>query len=115
VSTRRSRGRETEEAVAEVFRDHGWHNAFKVGSGAPGKDLLGCPGLSCEVKSRRDLNLPAWLRQAAKYDGLPFVIHRPDRFGPRSVGIWPMTFMVKDGVPLLRRAGYGGDAFVASD
>ncbi len=104
---RRDRGRETEGAVAGFLRDNGFPFAERVGSGAPGADITGTPGVGFEVKARRELNLPAWLRQADQYDGLAVVIHRPDGFGVEKVGLWPMTLRLKDGAELLIDAGYG--------
>jgi hypothetical protein len=92
---------ETQNAVARYFRENGWPYAESAGSGRPGVDILGMPGLACEVKGRRDLNLGAWLRQAEGYPGLPFVVHRPDGVGLTRVELWPTTFRLKDATILL--------------
>ena len=63
-ASRKQRGHETQNAVAAYFRDHGWPHAETAGAGRQGVDVLGLAGISCEVKARRQLALPAWLRQA---------------------------------------------------
>ena len=102
----RARGNETQNLVAAAFRDAGWLHAESAGSGRNGRDVLGVAGVSVEVKARRDLALPAWLRQAARSEGLPVVVHRPDGFGPASIDDWPATLRLADLLRLLREAGY---------
>jgi len=104
---RRRRGRITQEAVAQWFRDHGFANAESTGPSMRGVDVTGMPGLACEVKARRDLSLPKWLKQAATRPGVPFVVHRPDGFGVESVGQWPVTMTLAQYTKLLHDAGYG--------
>jgi len=78
------------------------------------------PGLLVEVKARRDLNLPAWLKQHDKEylqdlkTGLPgtwlphvLLVHRPDGYGPARVAEWPVTMRLDDFTSLLHEAGYG--------
>lgn len=107
---RRARGAETQRLVAAQFAATYWPYATDAGAGRNGVDILGVPGLSVEVKARRDLNLPAWLRQAADQPGLPLVVHRPDGAGPATVGDWPCTFRLADALELLHDAGFGGTA-----
>jgi len=101
----------TERAVAEWWRMHGWPGCERRGRGFEGRELIGMPGLACEVKARRRLDLPAWLRQAmANPDGgIPFVIHKPDgvRMGMSTVHMWPMTLPLLYGTHLLLDAGFG--------
>ena len=104
---RKTRGAETQRAVAAYLATNGWPYATDAGAGRPGKDILGTPGLSIEVKARRDYDPLAWLRQAATSPGLPIVIHRPDGMGPATVANWPVTMRLADVVGLLRAAGYG--------
>jgi len=110
MPTRKQRGSDTQNAVALYVAEHGWPHAQSTGAGRMGVDITGMPGLSPEVKARRDFNLPLWLRQAAKHGGgVPFVVHRPDGFGLDKVELWPMTFYLRDGVTILRDAGYGDE------
>jgi hypothetical protein len=107
---RKQRGMQTQVAVAGYLAENGWPFATDAGPGRPGSDILGVPGLAIEVKARRGLDLPAWLRQAAKAagaNGLPICIHRPDGMGPATVADWPATMRLVDLVTLLRLAGYG--------
>jgi len=63
----------------------------------------------CEVKARRDLNLTTWLKQHALTGGtaLPFIVHRPDGYGPARIDEWPVTMRLDDFTALLHQAGYG--------
>jgi hypothetical protein len=112
--TRKRRGAKTQALIAEYLRPRGWPFAEDAGAGRRGLDILGTPGLAIEVKARRDLQLPKWLRQAAGYredgGGLPIVVHRPDGFGEASIDDWPATLRLTDLVRLLRAAGYGDPA-----
>src|SRR5207344_2215708 len=94
--TRKRRGSETQTAVAQWFAANGWPYAEPTGAGRTGPDITGIPGLACEVKARRGLDLPRWLRQAATGAGLPFVVHRPDGMGPAVIGSWPVTMRLED-------------------
>lgn len=106
-ASRKVRGRETEIATAAYYREHGWPFAEAVGSGTPGVDVTGLPGLACEVKARRSLDLLGFLRQAGTRPGLPYVVVRPDGYGPARIEEWAVVMTMKDHVELLRAAGYG--------
>ena len=105
-ASRKARGAETQNAVARYFKDHGWPYAESAGAGRSGVDVLGLAGISVEVKARRQLALPAWLRQARQSPGLPIVVHRPDGMGPGTVDDWPATMRLADLTALLKAAGY---------
>lgn len=107
ASSRKARASETQRIVAAYFAEHGWPYCTDQGAGRQGSDLLGVPGLAVEIKARRGLDLPAWLRQATREKGLPIVVHRPDGFGPASIELWPATMPLGEFVRLLRQAGYG--------
>ena len=97
---------ETEELAAQWFRERGWEHCQRAGRGKRGADLLGMPGLVPEIKSTR---LPE-VRALAQHDGragVPFVLWRPPKFGPVSIGLWPVWFRLGDATTLLRDAGYG--------
>jgi hypothetical protein len=107
LATAKRKGAETQAFVAQYFAEHGWPYATDAGAGRNGSDILGTPGLAIEVKARKDLHLPAWLRQASGEVGLPIVIHRPHGFGLASIADWPSIMRLADQVNLLRDAGYG--------
>ena len=110
TTARQRRGSETQTAVAAYLRENGWPYAEPVGAGRNGADITGTPGLAIEVKARRSLDLPGWLRQATPGDGrLPLVVSRPDGYGPALIGAWPVTMRMVDAVVLLRRAGFGDE------
>jgi hypothetical protein len=102
TSARTVRGRQTEQAFADWFAEHGWPSAERAPASLKGIDVLGMPGWAPEIKARRELNLPAWLRQAETRQGIPFVGHRPDGFGLRTVHLWPVTFRLQDITPLMQ-------------
>lgn len=107
--SRKSRGMRSQKVVAGWFRDHGWPYAETTGAGRPGVDVLGLPGLACEVKARRAFNPLAWLRQAERDKGLPFVVFRPDGLGEANVGTWGVCLTLEVFTDLLHQAGYGDD------
>lgn len=110
TQSRKRRGMATQAAGARWFREHGWPFAESAGAGRPGCDVLGLPGLACEIKARRDFAPLAWIRQAARRrldHGLPFVLHRPDGMGEASIAEWPVTLRLADFTDLLHAAGYG--------
>lgn len=105
--SRRSRGMRTQLVAARYLAERIWPHAESTGSGRPGADILGTPGVSIEVKARRDLAPLEWIKQAEKYPGLPLVIFRPDGLGEASVGKWPVLLRLDDAITLLQEAGYG--------
>ena len=108
MSTRKSRGSETQTLAARWFQGKGWPFAESTGAGRQGADITGIPGLSCEVKARRGFDPLAWIRQARTgRTGLPFVICRCDGQGPATVGDWPVLIRLADFTTLLQGAGYG--------
>jgi hypothetical protein len=122
MPSRKQRAHDTERAVAGWFADNGWPYAEPVGAGRNGTDVTGMPGLLVEVKARRDLNLTTWLKQhgspgrelsaatareLVKDWPLPFIVHRPDGYGPERIASWPVTMRLGDFTALLHEAGYG--------
>lgn len=115
MTTRRQRAHDTETAVARHFQGAGWPHAEPVGAGRGGSDVTGMPGLLVEVKARRDFIPTQWLKQhrsPASRNGagpaVPFVVWRPDGFGPAAIGAWGVMMRLDDFTALLREAGYGG-------
>lgn len=93
------RGRQSEELVAARFRDVLQLECERRPASLPGSDVMGIPGMDIEVKARRGLDLPGWLRQQAKrlepcQSGL--LVVRPDGAGPATVGSWAAV-MTLDG------------------
>lgn len=107
VSSSKRRGAATQTAVAQYLAANGWPFATDAGAGRGGVDILNVPGLSIEVKGRRDFSPGAWLNEAASRPGLPLVVHRPYGAGVGSVANWPVTLRLSDVVVLLRDAGFG--------
>lgn len=101
TSPRVSRGRQSEQWLADYFAENGWPGAERRPAGLPGSDIMGMPAFDIEVKSRRELKLTQWLKQTADRPGLSMVIHRPDGFGKEKLGLWPVTFRLDDITPVL--------------
>lgn len=110
ASSRVRRGRETEQIVADFLAANGWSGAQRIAASLPGRDVQNTPGIAVEVKARRGLNLPAWLRQAVKgvaHDDHPVLVIRPDGMGEKTVHLWAAVMPLECLVELLHEAGYG--------
>lgn len=106
TETRRRRGRESERIVAEHVRRI-WPTAEATPPGQYGTDVRRTPGAAIEVKSRRGLNLLAWMRQAkrnAMPGALPLLVVRLDGQGPATVGDWPVVLRLDDLLDLIERS-----------
>jgi hypothetical protein len=108
----RAKGQAAEQAVARYLQSAGYPLACtaRAESGGMqfGEDILGVPGVSIEVKNRRDLQLGAALRQAAISGGpekVAVVIVKPVGVGLESVGDWWAVSYVRHQVPLWPREG----------
>jgi hypothetical protein len=109
LTAARRRGADTQRLVASYWRSNGWPYATPVEAFGRGADLIGTPGISVEIKARRDFAPLAWLQQAAHHNGgTPVVIWRPDNAGPNSLPLWPVMMRHLDLLELLAKAGYGG-------
>lgn len=112
TQSRKRRGRQSELLLAayEPLKRI-WPYARAVNSGASGADLEDTPGVSFEVKARRDLNIRAALRQAAKNAGvqLPVVVTRLNGQGAESIGEWPVIMRLDDFLHLWDERGNDGD------
>jgi hypothetical protein len=108
-ASRKARGRRTELVLVERLRTL-FPNAAQVNSAASGADILNTPGLAIEVKARRGLDLPAWMRQAAKNakpGEMPVLITRLNGQGEEWVEDWPVILGFGDflrTVSLLKQA-----------
>lgn len=112
--SRKHRGYATQRLAADWFNAHGWSGVYPPGAGEKGVDLRNMEGLAPEVKARREFDLTGFLRQAGRNagDDLPFVVMRPDGYGPERIAQWAMTFTLDHGTRLLLRAGYGDRSIV---
>lgn len=123
----RDRGIRLQNALAAYLRQW-WPSAESAGSGRPGTDVLGTPGVVWENKTAAEWDVLAWVRQARRHttarvfavlgeDGrdsgqskyvsdIPIVVYWPRGIGEQSADltlcIVPTGVMVR----LLREAGY---------
>lgn len=104
----------TERAVARFLREQGLPMAItsRAALGHNGTrqpaDIIGTPGVSIEVKHRRELNIGPALTQAAIQGGpnkLPVVVAKPYGVGLDSVQeFWAITYF-GDFVKIMPREG----------
>lgn len=105
------RGRKSQEIAAEYWCSRGFPGAHAIAASLPGMDVLGMDGLHPEVKATRGDSILSALKQATKgAEGtgrLPFVLWRPQGYGPAKIDEWVGALWNKDLTTLLRMAGYG--------
>lgn len=108
ANARVTRGRASQELLAEWFREHGWTEAKSRAASLPGVDVYDMEGLAPEVKATAGQDFTGALRQAhANAKGaLPFVVYRPKGYGPERIGKWIVAFDLEDATELLKKAGY---------
>lgn len=96
--SRKARGMRAQVLSADFLRPiFPWVNT--VSGAATGRDLRNTPGLSVEVKARRDFEPLAWLRQSNKNsdgDEMAIVIWQPDGMGEKTVKDWPFMGRLGD-------------------
>lgn len=102
------KGKQGENELAGILREYG----FQVRRGASMNygtepDIIGLPGIHCEVKRQEKLNLAAAVAQARRdamkfCDGLPAVFHRRNRQE------WLVTMPLKAWIQIYRK-GIGRD------
>lgn len=108
-ASRKARGRRTEAVLVDRLKTL-FPNAMQVNSAASGADILNTPGLAIEVKARRGLDLPAWMRQAAKNakpGEMPVLMTRLNGQGEETVDDWPVILRFGNflhTITLLRQA-----------
>lgn len=112
--SRKHRGLRSQKVLADWYKVRGWFYAESTGAGRSGVDITGMPGLAVEVKARTGFEPVAWLRQAEREAGLPFVVFRPNGMGETRVGEWGVLMTVEHHTVLLHQAGYG-DSVPAED
>jgi predicted RecB family endonuclease len=103
-----------EQVVAQYLRDQGFslattHRAALGNAGVHQEsDIVGVPGAAFEVKARKNLDIPAALRQAdnaAVGRQIPIVVAKPIGIGMAGVAYWPCFLYLRHLVPLLPREG----------
>jgi hypothetical protein len=106
--SRKHRGYATQALVAAWYRLRGFPFATSTGAGRCGVDVENLPGLSPEVKATAG-DVTGALRQAHhnRGGGIPFVIWRPNGYGPERIAEWPVLMRFDDHTDLLRAAGHG--------
>jgi hypothetical protein len=108
----RDRGIRLQNALARYLTQW-WPHAESAGSGRPGTDILGTPGIVWECKTAREFRPAEWCRQASHHVStaaeVPVVVYFPDGMGEKrtevAIAMMPLTDMVQ----LLWEAGYRPD------
>jgi len=108
----RDRGIRLQNALARYLTQW-WPHAESAGSGRPGTDILGTPGIvwECKTAGSGNRNIGQWINQAKGHAPNPSVIsvvvYYPPGVGEmltsRSVAMLPLA----DAINLLNMAGYG--------
>lgn len=109
ATNRVSRGRKSQELLAEWYRLRGWLNAKSRPASLPGVDVYDMLGLAPEVKATAGQDFTGALRQAKANasEDLAYVIYRPKGYGPEKIGQWIVAMTLDDHTQLLKDAGYG--------
>lgn len=108
------KGYHAEACVVAFIRGAGFPHAERGQAGAliDRGDILGTPGIAWEVRNRRALGLPAWLRDtrrrrlAAGAD-IGILVVKPEGIGATQTGTWAAVLTLADLCDLLTMAGYG--------
>ena len=103
ATARVSRGRKSQQIAADYLKPV-FPDAASIAASLPGKDILGTPNWSFEVKARSAFNPLEWIRQArkaAKVDEYSAVIMRPNGLGEERVGEWLVFMTFADFVDLM--------------
>jgi hypothetical protein len=111
--SRKSRGMATQALVAAWYRLRGFPYATSTGSGRSGVDIENMLGPEPEVKATAGDPPLEGLRQAHRRrrpGGIPYVVWRPNGYGPERMAEWPVLMRLDDHTELLRDAGYGDDS-----
>lgn len=105
ANARVRRGRKTQEILRDWFREHGWTGAESRAASLAGTDLYGMPGWAPEVKATAQQSFTGMLKQArANADGqVPFVIYRPQGYGPERIREWLVVFDLETATNLMRQ------------
>lgn len=112
VTTHRvSRGRESQVWLAELVAKELGFDAQSRPASLPGTDIILPPdsGLAFEMKATEANDVLGGLRQAASNaaeGALPIYVYRPRGYGLTKIELWPMVVRLRDGLALLRKAGY---------
>lgn len=130
----KARGLDLQNRLAEYLAGHGWPAAQSVGSGRPGADILGTPGIAWENKTADEFRILEFVAQAKANAGpggcppgphacglrcltrdVPVVAYWPRGAGARSVELIPTIIPMAWTVRLLRGSGYGDPLEPAED
>ena len=105
----RDRGIRLQNALA-AYLARWWPNAESAGSGRPGSDVLGTPGIVWECKTAREFRPLEWCKQARRHaTGLmptAVCVYIPDGMGEKSIGAALAMMPLEDMMALLIEAGY---------
>lgn len=96
----RRKGADAERQVVNWLRTNGLPYAERRGAGFEASDIIGCPGVTIEVKNRAEMRLPSWVRQmiqemATDRNQIGVVIHKRQRctdvarwYATTTVDVW---------------------------
>ncbi len=108
----RDRGIRLQNALAAYLRQW-WPSAESAGSGRPGTDVLGTPGIvwECKTSGKGSRNIGAWIDQAGSHarsdDDVPVVVYWPPGIGERRVELTVAMLPLGELVRLLAASEFG--------
>lgn len=117
TNTAKARGTNAESAVVTYLQGRGWPHAERraLAGGKDKGDVAGIYGIAgtvvIEVKARKALAVPAWLREAADERinagaAVGLVVSKPVGVGATRVQDWHCHMTVATMCDLLEQAGY---------
>lgn len=105
----RQKGKRAELEIAKIFRDYGFSDARRTaqfcGNTGDASDVVGLPGIHCEIKHVEKLNIDNAMAQAvrdAKDGQMPTVFHR------KNQKKWLVTMRLDDWMQIYRGAHKDG-------
>ena len=105
----RQKGKRAELEIAKIFRDYGFSDARRTaqfcGNTGDASDVVGLPGIHCEIKHVEKLNIDNAMAQAvrdAKDGQMPTVFHR------KNQKKWLVTMRLDDWMKIYKGAHKDG-------
>lgn len=110
ATNRVSRGRKSQELAADYLREL-FPEVRAVAASLKGRDLLGTPGFSIEMKATEKFSPTQDLKQARSNTDLeteyPVAIYRPRGYGPERIGRWVVLMDFDQFRELVREIQHG--------
>jgi hypothetical protein len=111
----RDRGLRLQNALAAYLRQW-WPSAESAGSGRPGSDVLGTPGIVWENKTSAQVRAVTWIDQVKSHRrrsiDLPVVVYWPPLLGDQRAELAVAMLPLGELIQLLHEAGWTAERSV---